>query len=366
MRAEYAVVLEIEKTVGIPVPGQRVENRAIIPRRVVMPARNIATLRGPAVKFHFAEQARRSLAVQVTGHAMVDGKIRVLTGSVAGELGKIEIAAVIIQHGCRQQHIRAIFQLPAVGHPALFPAVAGQFPGNLGAVEVAAFLGDDVDDAEKGTIAVDGRAGSGHVLDTVDQFDIEQSVIADISFVVDVVIGRIAVDHQQDAADVVAGAAETATAKGPDALVKGRVEARHAVEDVGQRAVAIGPDVVGRHDGHRGRRIDDLTRHFRCRDHVHGHQLFQRHLDQVRRTGCIPGVGQRLARGQHQGCRQASGDKCRTSRPGSHGRELRCRAVLNLNLMPGARSGLRNDAATGRIESTQDCLHAGSRNGRIS
>ena len=161
-----------------------------------------------------------------------------------------------------------------IGQPAVDSAETGHVGGGFHAVEIPAALGDDIDHAEHGIAAIDGGAGAAHHFQPVDEVDVKKELRADKGGIVYRLIGAVAVHQQQDAAVVVPRPVEAAHADIPVISVVGGIDAAHAVEDVGQGAVAVCLDVRSRDDGHGGRRLGGLLDELAGAVNLDGQQLF--------------------------------------------------------------------------------------------
>ena len=80
---------------------------------------------------------------------------------------------------------------------------------------------------------------------------------ADLRLPEHVVIDPVAVDQEQDPAVVVAGLAEAAGSDQAEVAIVGHVETSHPTQDLGERAVAVPPDVFGGDERYRRGRLGD-------------------------------------------------------------------------------------------------------------
>ena len=201
-----------------------------------------------------------------------------------------------------QQQVGAVGETLAEGGALAIGIVAAGFGGELRGVEVATLAGHDIDDAEHGVVAIGHRAGARHVLDALDQGQVEQAGFVDIGLVEQRVLRHVAIDQHHDATGVVARGTEATPAEVLVAPVAGGVQAAHAVDHVADGAIAIGANVLGGDDGDSRRRVADLAGEGRAGDDLALDQLLERHRGQVAAT---LGHCRRRRQGQAQGDTQA-------------------------------------------------------------
>jgi hypothetical protein len=194
---------------------------------------------------------------------------------------------IVLVHRERQQPLGAIGQaLPSRQPPAALAPVTERGTG-LQAVKVAAALGDHVDHAEEGVVAVHGRAAAGRVFDAVDQGHVDRPVVAEVELVVEVVDGRDAVYQQQHTAGQALRATDAARAEEDIVQRMADVQPAHLVQHLAQRAQTEDADVLGGEHRDRGGRVGDLPGKAGRADDLGLEQAFERE------------VGQFLGRGRH-------------------------------------------------------------------
>src|SRR3990167_5739963 len=195
--------------------------------------------------------------------------------------GKVEILATLGGASHRQQPTGAlgVHGAPAALEPRA--ALAAHLDTGARASELDPILGDDVDHAEEGIGAVDGGTGAGQKFDALNQIDIDGEVGPNSGLVKDIVVVAYPVDEQENAGVVVARRGEAAHAQVVVAAVVAGVEPAHAVQNVCQRAVAEGTDVLGCYHAHGCGRPQQGGVVAARRAHLHLHECLQRKAGDV-------------------------------------------------------------------------------------
>jgi len=236
---------------------------------------------GHAAAPHLGEEAAAAVVVQALRDALV------LSGRIVG--GKVEVLAP--GGGARGGHqpvaALRVHRAQRKAQPGV--AVAAQFGADLRALGLPAFARDDVEHAEKGIRAINGRTRAGHEFHALDQVDVDGEIRAHRRLVVQVVVEPHAIDQQQHPGVVVPGRGKAAHAQVVVGPVVGHIQSAHAGQNLGQVAVVEGADVLGGHDADRGRGLECALEVAARGAHLHLHQLLQRQLGDIglgMRPGC--------------------------------------------------------------------------------
>lgn len=132
----------------------------------------------------------------------------------------------------------------------LAPEAAG-FEPQVAAGLLRRGLGDDVDHAEHGAAAIEGRARPAHDLDTLHRFEVECHLVVDARGIVEVLVQPLAVEEDEHPRVVVGGPREATDADVAIVAIRARVEAADVVERLGQGAIAEGANLFGGDHGDR-------------------------------------------------------------------------------------------------------------------
>jgi hypothetical protein len=162
----------------------------------------------------------------------------------AAEFGEVEVFAIAFEDAGGQQQVGALLVVPAPAraHPGLAPA--GRRDGRARAGQGMAVAGHDVDHAQQGVGAVHARSGAGDEFDALHQVHVDQAFQAQHGLVVDGVVGAHAVDHQDEAAVVVARTQEAASAQVGIVAVASREQAGQGGQGFAQGAPAETADLA--------------------------------------------------------------------------------------------------------------------------
>src|SRR3989344_929347 len=129
---------------------------------------------------------------------------------------------------------------------------------DLGALEVAPALGDDVDGGEERVRAVKRGTRTADDLDAIDAVHVNDGFVAEESLIENVVVDAVAVYEQEDTAVVITRALEAARARVGIGTVGGDIKTGYAAQDIRQRAVTVFADFIGADDADRGGRLAQL------------------------------------------------------------------------------------------------------------
>ena len=255
-----------------------VEALVVRGRRHALGAIDVAERHPELAETALGEQTLGAVEIHAAGHTVAHARLV--------ELGKVEVTAGGVVHAGRQQPLGAVLGPLAPRHAGVARIGAARRCTGLYAVNVTAALGDDVDHAKQRVRSVHRRARSGHVLDALDQVDVEDGFGADGRLVEDRVVGAMAVDQQQEAGVVIARTQKAARPQRVVAAIVVGVEAGQAAEDVGQGAPAIGFDVRRGDDRNVGRRLIGGLCVLGCaRDDLHLHELLDGQRSEVGHIG---------------------------------------------------------------------------------
>ena len=130
-------------------------------------------------------------------------------------------------------------------------AVRAGFVGHRCAIDRSTRFRDHVHHGEERAVAVERRCRAADDFHALECGRIETELRADFRLAEHVVVDAMAVDEQENAAVVVARLAEPTRTQEAEVAVVAHVQTAHAMENVGERAVAVTSDVLCGDERHR-------------------------------------------------------------------------------------------------------------------
>src|SRR6185437_12147911 len=230
------------------------------------------------------------------------GNAVVLRGSI--ELPKEQILrAVAVVIGSRQHELHAVGELFAnrrAAGIAVETAVGGR---GFHAVDLFALARNDIDNAEKGVVAVEHRARAANDFHAVDQVEIQDESGVDERAVVQVVIDAMAVHQEQNAAVEIAEV-HAARAEKLIVAVVGNVKALDTFEQIAERPPAVTLDLIGGDDGGGGWGFGGFLCELRRAEHHRDvHQVGDVQIGEIRSL-VRAGIGARAQAQQEKAAKQ--------------------------------------------------------------
>src|SRR5580765_2708377 len=193
------------------------------------------------------------------------------------------IDAVAIVISARNEEAESVGELLANGDSAFVRIVRAIVERTLGAIDLFSFARNDIDDSEKGVVAVEDRAGAANDLDPIDEIDVEDEGCFNVGAVSQIIVHAVSVYQQQHSAVEISKADSSDPEECVIAVVRD-AESRHAAQKVREGSVTELFDLVRCHDGYGRRGFGRFLLDFGCSvyfGNIQVHECLNREFSQV-------------------------------------------------------------------------------------